>query len=191
MLQLTSVSKSYAAQTVLEDVSFIVNSGEHVGLIGPNGSGKTTLLRIITGQELPDNGSAVVDTHAAIGYLSQGITLDQVREAVRISKEVGVEDVLCSFMFPHPADTVETVRAQKEFMRELSDMGARISMSYTTPYPGTLYYDHADELGIRILSHDWDAFNAKHVNFTTKNLSQEQLASLGREIADELGLAPT
>ncbi|HEX7586886.1 MAG TPA: ATP-binding cassette domain-containing protein, partial [Anaerolineae bacterium] len=77
MLQLTNISKSYAAQPVLEDVSFIVNPGEHVGLIGPNGSGKTTLLRIITGQELSDRGSAVIDTHAAIGYLSQGIALDQ------------------------------------------------------------------------------------------------------------------
>jgi hypothetical protein len=43
----------------------------------------------------------------------------------------------------------------------------------------------------RSLSRDWDAFNAKHVNFTTANLSQEQLTSLAREIADELGLAPT
>jgi len=126
-----------------------------------------------------------------LDLIGKGITLEQVREAVRISKEAGVQDILCSFMFPHPADTVETVRAQKEFMKELSDMGARISMSYTTPYPGTLYYENADELGIRILSRDWDAFNAKHVNFTTANLSQEQLTSLAREIADELGLAPT
>lgn len=123
-----------------------------------------------------------------LNLIGKGITLEQVRQAVRDSKELGVQDVLCSFMFPHPADTVETVRAQKGFMKELSDLGARISMSYTTPYPGTLYYENAKELGISVLSSSWDDFNAKHVNFTTKCLSQDELTSLAEEIADEVGL---
>jgi radical SAM superfamily enzyme YgiQ (UPF0313 family) len=123
-----------------------------------------------------------------LDLIGKGITLEQVRQAVRISKDVGVQDVLCSFMFPHPADTTATVRAQKMFMKELSDMGARISMSYTTPYPGTLYYEHAKELGIETLSHSWDDFNAKHLNFTTRNLSEDELTSLADEIANEVGL---
>lgn len=123
-----------------------------------------------------------------LDLIGKGITLEQVRQAVKLSKEVGVRDVLCSFMFPHPADTVETVRAQKAFMKELSDLGARISMSYTTPYPGTLYYERAEELGIESLAHSWDDFNAKHVNFTTRNLSEGQLTALAAEIADEVGL---
>ena len=123
-----------------------------------------------------------------LDLIGKGITLDQVRDAVRTSVEVGVRDILCSFMFPHPADTVDTVRAQKRFMKELSDMGARISMSYTTPYPGTLYREHADELGIRLLSHSWDDFNAKHVNFTTEHLSEHELTELAKEIAEEVGL---
>jgi ATP-binding cassette subfamily F protein 3 len=76
MLQLINVSKSFAAQPVLENVSFIVNPGDHVGLIGPNGCGKTTLLSIIIGQEQPDSGRAVVNAHATIGYLAQGIAPD-------------------------------------------------------------------------------------------------------------------
>jgi radical SAM superfamily enzyme YgiQ (UPF0313 family) len=123
-----------------------------------------------------------------LDLIGKGITLEQVRQAVRDSKELGVQDVLCSFMFPHPADTVETIRAQKEFMKELSGLGARINMSYTTPYPGTLYYENAKELGISVLSSSWDDFNAKHVNFTTKCLSQDELTSLAEEIADEVGL---
>ena len=123
-----------------------------------------------------------------LDLIGKGITLEQVRQAVRISKEVGVQDVLCSFMFPHPADTVETVRSQKEFMKELSGMGARISMSFTTPYPGTLYYEHANELGIKSLARSWDDYNAKHVNFTTDHLSEDELNSLAQEIADEVGL---
>jgi ATP-binding cassette, subfamily F, member 3 len=77
MLQLTNVSKTYTVQTILDDVSFIVNAGERVGLIGPNGSGKTTLLRIIAGQEPPDRGA--VSLRASIGYLPQGIALDGAR----------------------------------------------------------------------------------------------------------------
>src|SRR5512136_2187238 len=79
MLQLSQISKSYAAQTVLDDVSFTVSARERVGLIGPNGCGKTTLLRIITGQEQPDRGRVNLDAHATVGYLAQGIAVDDVR----------------------------------------------------------------------------------------------------------------
>ncbi len=77
MLQLSHITKSYSVQTVLDDVSFIVNAGERVGLIGPNGCGKTTLLRIIAGEEPPDRGVASV--RASVGYLAQGIALDETR----------------------------------------------------------------------------------------------------------------
>ena len=77
MLQLVRVSKAYAAQTILYNVSFIVNAGERVVLIGLNGCGKTTLLRIIAGFEPPDRG--VVRLRASVGYLAQGIALDDAR----------------------------------------------------------------------------------------------------------------
>jgi ATPase subunit of ABC transporter with duplicated ATPase domains len=73
MLQVNRVSKSYGIQTVLEEVSFIVNRGDRAGLVGPNGSGKTTLLRIITGQESPDAGHVSLEPGANIGYLAQGL----------------------------------------------------------------------------------------------------------------------
>ena len=123
-----------------------------------------------------------------LDLIGKGITLDQVRQAVKTSVESGIQEVLCSFMFPHPADTTATIRAQKEFMKELTGLGARISMSYTSPYPGTVYYEHAKELGIEILSGSWDDFNAKHLNITTEHLSKDELISLSEEIATEVGL---
>src|SRR5262245_27567033 len=73
MLQVSRVSKTYGIQTILEAISFIINPGHRVGLVGPNGSGKTTLLRIITGQEQPDSGRVSLDPGANIGYLAQGL----------------------------------------------------------------------------------------------------------------------
>ena len=73
MLQVSHISKSYGVQTILDDISFIVNRGERVGLVGPNGCGKTTLLRVIVGHETPDSGYTRRDASTTIGYLPQGL----------------------------------------------------------------------------------------------------------------------
>lgn len=74
MLHLTKISKSYGPETILTDVSFIINPGERVGLVGPNGSGKTTLLRIITGLEPADSGGVRFDPPGlSPGYLTQAL----------------------------------------------------------------------------------------------------------------------
>jgi ATP-binding cassette subfamily F protein 3 len=73
MLQLSNIHKNYGDVTVLENVSFIVNPGDRLGLIGPNGCGKTTLLRIIAGQEQADAGSVRFNPpDLRLGYLEQG-----------------------------------------------------------------------------------------------------------------------
>lgn len=73
MLAVNSVSKSFADQVILKDISFVVGPGERVGLLGPNGSGKTTLLRLITDEEQPDRGSVFIDPYVRVGYLQQGL----------------------------------------------------------------------------------------------------------------------
>jgi len=77
MLTVSNLHKSYGIETVLSGISFTLNSGERLALIGPNGSGKTTLLRILTGQERADQGSfSLTAPGAQVGYLEQGHTFD-------------------------------------------------------------------------------------------------------------------
>jgi ATP-binding cassette, subfamily F, member 3 len=76
-LNVSQVSKFFGIDPILEDVSFSLNNGERLGLVGPNGSGKTTLMRIIAGLDRPDAG-AVRRTPAdlRLGYLAQGFAPD-------------------------------------------------------------------------------------------------------------------
>lgn len=78
MLSTHQISKTYAINQVLKDISFTVNPGEKIGLIGPNGCGKSTLLRILAGQETPDSGAFHLDPpDLHVGYLPQGGNLPE------------------------------------------------------------------------------------------------------------------
>lgn len=76
ILQLNAISKSYGFNTVLNDVSFHVNSGERIGIVGANGVGKSTLLKIITGTVTADSGSHRVAPAVRVGYLAQSLPPD-------------------------------------------------------------------------------------------------------------------
>ncbi|MCJ7661944.1 MAG: ATP-binding cassette domain-containing protein [Anaerolineales bacterium] len=77
MLTAHHISKSYNIHTILEDISFSINSGDRIGLVGPNGCGKTTLLRILTGLEQPDEGViTLTPPNLSVGYLAQGFNPD-------------------------------------------------------------------------------------------------------------------
>jgi ATP-binding cassette, subfamily F, member 3 len=71
MIGVVKLEKHFGGLTVLDGISFAVNPGERVALVGANGSGKTTLFKIISGQEEPDAGHVVLGPGAQIGYLGQ------------------------------------------------------------------------------------------------------------------------
>lgn len=71
-IQVSKLSKSYGGQEVLKDVSFAINSGEKVSLLGKNGSGKSTLFKILMNEEIPDTGHVTFNPkNVQIGYLTQ------------------------------------------------------------------------------------------------------------------------
>ena len=73
MLQISGLKKSFGAQLLFDEVSFSINPGERIGLVGRNGHGKTTLLRLILGEEAPDEGVIQIPSDYRIGHLSQQI----------------------------------------------------------------------------------------------------------------------
>ena len=70
------LKKTYGAKTLLADVSFIINEGEHVGLIGQNGTGKSSLLNILAGIDEAESGTITCSNDFRIGYLSQNPSLN-------------------------------------------------------------------------------------------------------------------
>ena len=116
----------------------------------------------------------------------KGIQKEQVLEAVRGAVEVGI-DVASSFMIPFPEDTRETIRETKGFIKQVHRAGSKILLSYTTPYPGTHFYEHAGKVGIKILTDRWDEFDAKHNVMETKYLSSREIDELVAELVAEIG----
>lgn len=84
LLTVENVTHGFGARQILEDTSFRLLKGEHIGLIGANGEGKSTFLNIITGQLMPDEGNINWSRHVTVGYLDQhsvlkkGMTIREV-----------------------------------------------------------------------------------------------------------------
>src|ERR1700675_2083820 len=82
MIRLDNISKQIGHQILFIEASAALLKGEKVGLVGPHGGGKTQLFRMITGQELPDEGQVAVDRGVSIGYFSQDVGEMSGRSAV-------------------------------------------------------------------------------------------------------------
>ena len=102
------VSHGFGGRKILEDASFRLQKGEHVGLVGANGEGKSTFLNIITGQLMPDMGNITWGKRTTVGYLDQHSSLKAgttIREVLREA-------------FGHYYDL------EKEMMKLYEDMGS-------------------------------------------------------------------
>ena len=113
LLSAQNISKTYMERKVLDNVSFFLNEGDKVGIIGINGTGKSTLLRILAGAEESDSGNVIRTSGVRISYLPQipefaphGSVLEQVMlhlpadlkeakefEAKSILGKLGITDV--------------------------------------------------------------------------------------------------
>lgn len=98
-----NIKFSYAAKPVMEDVSFSVDQGQIVAVIGPNGSGKTTLLKMINGTLLPGGGQIVIDGKETGRWSREEIA----RKVAIVPQETSMifpfyaEEVVLMGRFPH------------------------------------------------------------------------------------------
>ncbi len=100
MISLDNLNVSYGGWTLFDNVSFLINDKDRIGLVGKNGAGKTTLLRIITGEQQPTEGAVTINGECSIGYLPQQMrvadtttlkaeTEKAFAEVLRLEAEIG------------------------------------------------------------------------------------------------------
>ncbi len=73
-LVVDKIAKAFGIHEIFKNVSFMIEKGEHVGLVGVNGSGKTTLLRCLLQPDLIDAGAIKFEPGTGVGYVQQGFT---------------------------------------------------------------------------------------------------------------------
>lgn len=134
VLKANQVSFAYARTNVLEHISFDVQAGDYVGLIGPNGGGKTTLLKVLLGLEKGRGAIELFGTPLAdftawhkIGYLAQKSPVSQTRFPISAEEVVlmGLSDV-------HGASVARG---------ELKRVHEAMQQTRTRPYAGKLFND--------------------------------------------------
>lgn len=87
ILNAENITHSFGGRQILEDASFRLLKGEHIGLIGANGEGKSTFLKIITGELQPENGKVEWCRHITYGYLDQYSTLEKGKTIMDVLRD--------------------------------------------------------------------------------------------------------
>ena len=114
MLSCNKVSKSFGVETLLENISFSVNEGDKIGIVGVNGTGKTTLFKVITGILPHDRGEIFTSKNCRLGYLEQN---------TNFYSEKTIYDEVVS-VFSDLIGAEEELRSLEHQIASLSDKGA-------------------------------------------------------------------
>jgi len=111
ILNVENVTHGFGARQILDNASFRLLKGEHVGLVGANGEGKSTFLNIITGKLMPDEGKVEWCRRITTGYLDQYSTLQKGKT---------INDVLHD-AFAHLADLEQEMLGLYDKMADCSE----------------------------------------------------------------------
>lgn len=157
ILNAENISHSFGGRQILEDASFRLLKGEHIGLIGANGEGKSTFLKIITGELMPETGKVEWCRHITYGYLDQYSTLEKgktIKDVLRdaFSQLSSLEEEMIS-MYDKMADASDEEVAR--MMEEVGEMQEILDSSgyYTID---TKISEYANGLGLGEIGLDKD-----------------------------------
>ena len=153
VLSVTDITKSYGVTPILDRVSFHVEAGEKIGVIGVNGAGKTTLMNILSGKEKADSGSVFISGDTTMGFLEQQDHFDDDSTLLE-----------------------ETKRIYRRFTRmesELSELSQRIALA-----SGAAEHDSADDTLLRRYGDLQDRYQ-REGGYTYRSEMRGILSSMG------------
>ena len=104
LIELKGVTKSFGANTVLDDLDLTIYRGEAVAIIGPSGTGKSTILRIIAGLLLPDKGAVYVDGQLRKGLVEDApdpVGIGMVFQQAALFDSLTVDENVGFFLYEH------------------------------------------------------------------------------------------
>ena len=88
ILDVNKLAKDFGYGKLFDDISFSLNEGESISIVGPNGCGKSTLLKMIAGLEKIDSGAVSIKKDAKVAYLDQtGSSIDDDRPVIEVLKD--------------------------------------------------------------------------------------------------------
>ena len=133
ILTVNNIQQSFGEEVILQEVTFELQKGERVGLVGVNGSGKTTLFKVLTGEYSPDTGSVTFGKDTMLGYMEQHVCRDFHKTAfdevmtvfaplLRLEREL--EDVT-ALLAEHPSgeDMERLIQRQTDLNERFVDAG--------------------------------------------------------------------
>jgi len=120
ILDVNKLSKNFGYGQLFEDVSFSLNEGESISIVGPNGCGKSTLLKLIAGLEKADKGSVNIKKGASVVYLDQ-TSSDKVddRLVIDVIKDAFIEINKLSALLKKYEDIMANPESQEQYDKTL------------------------------------------------------------------------
>lgn len=121
VLSATDITKEYGTDIILKDVSFHVNGGDRIGLIGANGAGKTTLMKILAGEMSYEKGNYFISQDLTVGYLKQNDDFKSERTVYEEAYDI----------FKHLQKMEEDIHCLSDEIAELSANGEDVTRLLT------------------------------------------------------------
>ena len=157
ILTVSGISLSFGEEKILENISFEIQKGERVGLVGVNGSGKTSLFKVLTGEYVPDTGAAVFSKETSPGYMEQHVCRDLEKTAYEevmtvfahlLRMEAELEELSTRLsQNPPPEEQEALILRQGELNDRFVDQGGLTCRSQAQKgAPGPRSEEHTSEL---------------------------------------------
>ncbi len=148
MLNIHDLTVSFSGEDLFSGITFKLNVGNRIGLVGKNGAGKTTLLKIISGEQEYDKGSIAIEKDISIGFLKQDIDFEEGRTVLE--------------------EAYEAFKEIKTIEKELEEIN--IELAERTDYESEYYHDLMHKLDD--LSHRYELIGGYNYQGETERILQ-------------------